>query len=69
METRKWTGQDGVEKYTTEIVLKAFNGALALLDRASGVPAASDESDYGTARQSAAPAQQGAVGLDDEIPF
>lgn len=31
IETRKWTDQNGQERYTTEIVLKAFRGELTLL--------------------------------------
>lgn len=32
LQTRKWTGNDGVEKYTTEVVLGRFNGELTMLD-------------------------------------
>lgn len=32
LQTRKWTDQSGVEKYTTEINLGRFNGVLTLLD-------------------------------------
>ena len=32
LQTRKWTDKDGVEKYTTEIVLQNFNSTLQLLD-------------------------------------
>lgn len=32
LQTRKWTGNDGVEKYTTEIVLQGFNSNLTMLD-------------------------------------
>lgn len=32
LQTRKWTDQSGVEKYSTEIVLQAFNGVLTMLD-------------------------------------
>ena len=31
LQTRKWTDQSGVEKYTTEIVLQRFRGELTLL--------------------------------------
>ena len=41
LQTRKWTGQDGQEKYTTEVVLGRFRGELTLLDAvARGLPAA-----------------------------
>jgi single-strand DNA-binding protein len=32
LETRKYTDQAGVEKYTTEVVLRNFRGELVLLD-------------------------------------
>jgi single-strand DNA-binding protein len=32
LQTRKWTDQSGVEKYTTEVVLQKFNGELTMLD-------------------------------------
>lgn len=32
MQTRKWQDKEGVERYTTEVVLKAFNGTILLLD-------------------------------------
>ena len=31
LETRKWTDNSGVEKFTTEIVVKQFKGELTLL--------------------------------------
>lgn len=31
LETRKWQDQSGTDKYTTEVVLRPFNGALTLL--------------------------------------
>lgn len=32
LETRKWTDNSGVEKYSTEIVLRPFRGELTMLD-------------------------------------
>ena len=32
LQTRKWTGNDGVEKSTTEIVLQGFNNKLEIID-------------------------------------
>lgn len=32
LETRKWAGNDGVEKFSTEVVLRPFRGELTLLD-------------------------------------
>lgn len=31
MQTRKWTDKDGVDKYSTEIVLQGFNSVIQLL--------------------------------------
>ena len=32
LETRKWEDQSGQEKYSTEVVLREFKGALTILD-------------------------------------
>ncbi|MBM6596345.1 single-stranded DNA-binding protein [Microvirga pudoricolor] len=32
LQTRKWTDKDGIEKYSTEIVLQRFRGELTILD-------------------------------------
>ena len=32
LQTRKWQDQQGVEKYTTEVVLQRFRGELTILD-------------------------------------
>jgi single-strand DNA-binding protein len=48
MQTRKWTDQQGVEKYTTEVVLQNFNGKLVLL---SGGGNSRDEDDDQSAGQ------------------
>ncbi|MDA5193961.1 single-stranded DNA-binding protein [Govanella unica] len=32
LQTRKWTDKDGVEKYTTEVVIPRFRGELTMLD-------------------------------------
>ncbi|WP_439814866.1 single-stranded DNA-binding protein [Zavarzinia sp. CC-PAN008] len=36
LETRKWTDQQGQERYTTEVVLRQFRGELTLLDGREG---------------------------------
>lgn len=36
LQTRKWTDQSGVEKYTTEVVLQRFRGELTILDGRGG---------------------------------
>src|ERR1700728_2907516 len=32
LQTRKWTDQSGVEKYSTEVVLQGFGSTLTMLD-------------------------------------
>jgi single-strand DNA-binding protein len=77
LQTRKWTDQQGVEKYSTEVVLQGFNSALTMLDRAGGGGSGADfgsDNDFGASRPAARqPAMAGGGGkrgdLDDEIPF
>jgi single-strand DNA-binding protein len=71
MQTRKWTDQGGVERYTTEIVLSGFHAQLTLLDRKEGSPPP-DETAYGTTKTAggdggAKPSLKSE--MDDEIPF
>lgn len=82
LETRKYTDKDGAEKYTTEVVLRAFRGELTLLDgrggdESSGSDSYGGDSSYGTSGTtgggrpalSAATAKAAAAALDDDIPF
>src|SRR3979409_2616809 len=54
LQTRKWTDQQGVEKYSTEIVLRGFNSALTMRDRAGGGGggdfAGGNDADFGASR-------------------
>lgn len=76
LQTRKWTDQSGVEKYSTEVVLQRFRGELQMLDRAGeGGGGGGGGGDYDQDR----PAGGGSGGsdsgapsggsLDDDIPF
>ena len=38
LQTRKWQDQSGNDRYTTEVVLQRFRGALQLLDRREDGP-------------------------------
>jgi len=81
LQTRKYTDKDGVEKYSTEVVLQGFNSALTMLDARGGSSGGEDfgggssSDDFGSRGPSAArkPAMAGAGGkrgdMDDEIPF
>lgn len=52
LKTRKWTDQQGMERYTTEVVVDRFRGELVLLDsnRSGG-----DDMGYGDDYGSSAP--------------
>ncbi|MGM4886115.1 MULTISPECIES: single-stranded DNA-binding protein [Tardiphaga] len=85
LQTRKWTDPQGVEKYSTEIVLQGFNSTLTMLDGKGG--GAGGGGGYGgddmgdsfgggqssapPQRRVAAPAGGGGRGsdMDDDIPF
>jgi len=69
LQTRKWTDQSGVEKYTTEIVLGRYRGEIVMLDTRrredDGEDVDGDRSAY-HAPQGRGSAQRD---LDDDIPF
>ena len=79
LQTRKWTDQGGVEKYSTEVVLQGFNSNLTMLDGRSGgsggVGTDNSTGDFGASGSSGAPrravASAGARNsdMDDDIPF
>jgi len=78
LQTRKWTDQSGVEKYSTEVVLQRFRGVLTMLDSKGDSDGASSgdmdgdtggdtDGDTGGGDQSsgAGPSPD----LNDDIPF
>lgn len=83
LRTRKWTDQQGAERYSTEVVLSGFNGTLTMLDsRASrdggggggygyeGDPGPAPADQFGGGQEAVPVAADGAAGdLDDDIPF
>ncbi|MDP7652877.1 MAG: single-stranded DNA-binding protein [Rhodospirillales bacterium] len=77
LQTRKWAGNDGVEKYSTEVVLQRYRGELTMLDtRGDG---GGGGGGYGASDGGPPPAADGGSGpgggapgggdLDDDIPF
>ena len=68
---RKWTAQDGSDRYATEIVLGKFRGELVLLGDKGGEHAGGVDQDRQTSWGSPAPGAgiRPADGFDDEIPF
>ncbi len=76
LQTRKYTDNSGVEKYSTEVVLQNFRGELTMLDgRGGGEGASSAGDDFGQSspmerpRAAAGKPQNFARDLDDEVPF
>ncbi|MFT6333144.1 MAG: single-strand DNA-binding protein [Lentimonas sp.] len=79
LQTRKWTDNSGVEKYTTEIVLQNFNSSLQLLDSKNsnsggGYDSGSQNSNSNFSNNSSPqqgnnPAAAVADDMDDDIPF
>ncbi|MGQ0662113.1 MAG: single-stranded DNA-binding protein [Pseudomonadota bacterium] len=67
MQTRKWTDQSGVERYTTEVVLQRFRGELTMLDGRAA--AAEPAAEAGAPPAAGPPSPRPAGGLDDDIPF
>ena len=85
LQTRKWTDQQGVEKYSTEIVLQKFRGELTMLGGRGG---GGDEDSFGgggrgeygggggggfqsggRTQDRSGPRESFPADLDDEIPF
>ena len=66
LQTRKWTDQQGVEKYNTEIVLKPFNGVLTML---GGKPQDDGGSRRDTQSNNTHSGQRESYDLNDDIPF
>jgi single-strand DNA-binding protein len=75
LETRKWTDKDGVEKYSTEVVLRPFRGELTMLDSKGGGGSSFQDNDSpsyesGGARAASGGGRSAPVDeLEDEIPF
>src|SRR5687768_1023307 len=80
LQTRKWTDQSGVEKFSTEVVLQNFRGELVLLDsREGGAGGGSRGGDFaddfgggsggGTRTQSRPQPAAFDTDLDDDVPF
>ena len=85
LQTRKWTDNQGVEKYTTEVVLQRYRGGLTLLGGrgdssgggsygggdSDGSPSSGSEGGFGgsSGTASSPPPMRDSNDLDDDIPF
>lgn len=71
LQTRKWQDDKGADRYSTEVVLKGFNGTLTMLDSRSSGGGGGYDSD--SMSQENPPAMDSDIpdggDLDDEIPF
>ncbi len=67
IETRKYTDQSGVEKYTTEIVLRQFRGELTLLDKKGQDDGAEQENAVQSPARIARPAQPTTSGVSSRV--
>ena len=73
LQTRKYTDKEGVERYSTEVVLQGFNAKLIMLDGKSN-GGSRDDRDYGDDRgESRGSGRSNSKGRQDdlsaEIPF
>lgn len=83
LETRKWQDQSGADRYSTEVVLRPYNGSLTLLggkrdgdgdQQGGGDEGRGDRSQAGSPSGASRPAGGNTQGggnndVDDEIPF
>ncbi len=70
LQTRKWTDQSGVEKYSTEVVLQRFRGELQMLDsRGDGGGGGFNQDSGGAPGGGSGGGAPSGGGLDDDIPF
>ncbi len=68
LQTRKYTDKDGVEKYSTEVVLQRFRGELQMLD-SRGEGGGGFSGGGGSRGASEGGASFDRDEMDDEIPF
>jgi single-strand DNA-binding protein len=74
LQTRKWQGQDGQDRYTTEVVVDSFNGVMQMLGTREGggggsKPAAGGGSGGGYQQDQGYPQQPYQNDKEDDIPF
>ena len=72
LQTRKWTGDDGNDRYTTEVVLGQFRSELRMLDSRNSENVGENPIDSSNGISDTDGSAEGsslAGDLDDEIPF
>ena len=68
LQTRKWTDNEGAEKYTTEVVLGKFRGELTMLDARGGQQSAPTQGFTSSNKDTKENFSQEPA-FDDEPPF
>ncbi len=68
LQTRKWTDNNGVEKYTTEIILQNYSGTMQMLDSNRNSQTSSSNNDSGS-NNSRSQNSINVEEIDDDIPF
>ncbi|MFC0179673.1 single-stranded DNA-binding protein [Thorsellia kenyensis] len=63
LQTRKWQDQQGVERYTTEIVISGYNGTMQMVGGRPGAQGGYDAPPMGAASMAAAPAMAMGAGM------
>jgi single-strand DNA-binding protein len=71
MQTRKWEDKEGNDRYTTELVVDGWTGALAACPAPETKSKSDDDDDEDETprRKSSAPAKKKKPDYDDSIPF
>lgn len=70
LRTRKWQNQQGVDVYTTEVVLNPFAGQMVILSGAKSLDGGSMGGDFGSGPTAAQPREEISVSdIGDDIPF
>lgn len=78
LQTRKWTDNSGIDKYSTEIILQNFNSVLQMLDSSRGSGSSNSSSDgfsfgqnnnQNNSNSSNKASSNFNEELDDDIPF
>ena len=69
LQTRKWTDKDGVEKYTTEVVLQNYNSTLQMLDSKGKDSNENSNDEKMTPEYIDNLDRKNSEELDDDIPF
>tara|TARA_B100000989_G_scaffold82210_1_gene58772 strand:- start:178 stop:636 length:459 start_codon:yes stop_codon:yes gene_type:complete len=69
IQTRKFTDQAGIEKFTTEIVLQNFNSSLTMLDSRSEQSDEIISTSFSSQDKEETSKKIDNINIDDEIPF